>query len=150
MKYILVFLLLISPAYADNIMIGFVGRGGQFDHKAFKDYASKRNVRPVVMHNDSRLAVINMIMTNPNYELYGYSKGAATVSYLLSVINQNKMPKPRHVTTVGALSSVDVDFRKYNVSFNNYFDASGRNQKSPGVHLKVSHGQIMRYVADNY
>jgi hypothetical protein len=150
MKYIIAFLLLISPAYADNIMIGFVGRGGQFDHKAFKDYANKKNLKPVVMYNDSRLNVINMIVSNPNYELYGYSKGAATVSYLMSIIEQNKMPKPKFVTTVGAFRSTDVDFRKYNIKFVNYFDDSGKGQKSPGQYVKANHSNIMRYVADNY
>ena len=40
----------------------------------------------------------------------------------------------------------DVDFKKYDVKFDNYFDDSGRGQKSPGVFLSVSHSKIQKEV----
>lgn len=139
---------MITPAYADNIIIGFKGKYGQFDHKAFNDFAKKRNLKPFIAHNDSRLYIINLIQNNPNYELYGYSRGAAIVSYVVKMVHENNMPKPMFVTTVGAYKNTDVDFRKYNIKFINFFDASGIGQKSPGYFIDVPHNKIMRAVAD--
>jgi hypothetical protein len=152
MRFVIAFILTLftTQAYADNIIIGFKGKYGLFDHKAFNEFAAKRNLKPVIAHNDSRLFLINLIQNNPNYELYGYSRGAAIVSYVVRMAYENKMPMPKSVTTVGAYKSVDVDFTKYGVDFINYFDDSGRGQRSPGIFIKVPHNQIMRYVTDNF
>lgn len=142
--------MMIFPAYADNIIIGFKGKYGQFDRIAFNEYAAKRNLKPIIAHNDSRLFIINLIQNNPNYELYGYSRGAEIVSYVVRMTHENKMPMPKYVTTVGAHKNTDVDFNKYNIKFMNYFDDSGRGQKSEGIFIKIPHDKIMRYVTDNF
>jgi len=147
--FILLFFLFSSSAYAD-IIIGFKGKYGQFDHKAFNEFAQKRNLKPIVANETSRLYLINLIQNNPNCELYGYSRGAAIVSYVVKMTYENKMNMPKAITTVGAYKTTDVDFTRYNVKFNNYFDDSGRGQRSPGIFLKVPHDKIMRYVTDNY
>jgi len=151
MKFVIAFILTLLSTHAHaDIIIGFKGKYGQFDHKAFNEFAAKRNLKPIVAHNDSRLFLINLIQNNPNYELYGYSRGAAIAAYVVRMAYDNKMPMPKAITTVGAYKSTDVDFTIYGIKFNNYFDDSGRGQKSPGIFIKVPHNQIMRYVTDNF
>lgn len=134
-----------------QVLIGFRGARGAFDYNAFKELAAKRNLTPVVMNTDSRLAVINFIKNNPNYELYGYSKGAAVVAYLVKTVHSSGLPRPRRITTVGAYHSTNVDFRPYGIKFENYFDSSGAGNRSPGYHIGgVSHNAIMRYVTENH
>lgn len=142
-------LLFVNQANAD-VLIGFKGKYGSFDYKAFNELANKKGLKPIIANETSRLYLINLIQNNPNYELYGYSKGAAIVSYVVSMVHQNNMNKPKSIITVGAYRNTDVDFRKYNIHFENYFDDSGKGQKSPGIFVKVPHDKIMRYVTDNY
>ncbi len=55
--------------------------------------------------------------------------------------------KPKYIITIGAYKTTDVDFTKYNIKFDNYFDYSGIGQKSPGVHIKnVSHLNMQKHV----
>jgi hypothetical protein len=153
MRILIFFLALFvsTTAFAADIIIGFKGKMGAFDQKAFEDFAAKRKLKPIVMNMESRLTLINTIKNNPNYELYGYSLGAAHVAYVVKMAYDSNLPMPKRVTTVGAFYSTDVDFRKYNVKFDNYFDASGAGQQSPGKHIGgVNHGAMMRYVTDYY
>jgi hypothetical protein len=147
--FAMLFLLIAAPAYAD-VLIGFKGKYGQFDTRAFNELAAKKGLKPVIANETSRLYLINLIQNNPNYELYGYSRGAAIVSYVVRMVHENKMNKPKYITTVGAYRTTDVDFTKYRIEFDNYFDDSGIGQKSPGVFVKVPHDKIMRYVTDTY
>jgi hypothetical protein len=145
---IIMFFLLTTIANAD-ILIGFKGKHGQFDHKAFNELAAKKKLKPVIANETNQLHLNNLIQNN-NYELYGYSRGAAIVSYVVRMVHDNNMNKPKFVTTVGAYKTTDVDFRKYNIKFKNYFDHSGRGQRSPGIFVNVPHDKIMRYVTDNW
>ena len=55
------------------------------------------------------------------------------------------------VLTIGAWYTTDVDFGDYEINFDNFFDESGRQQKSPGIHVyNISHGQMQEYVNDFY
>lgn len=148
--FVLIFLLIPNLAHS-QIIIGFKGAGGAFDNNAFYELAEKRNLRPIIVSTYSRLTIINLIKDNPNYELYGYSKGAAVVSYMVNMIHNSGLPKPQRITTVGAYHSTNVDFRPYGIRFENYFDSSGAGNKSPGYHIGgVSHSAIMRYVTENH
>lgn len=142
---------LASPAQAD-VIIGFRGKGGAFDQQAFSYHAAKRGLRPIVLDAGARARAVEMIRTSSGpYELYGYSLGAASVAAVLRAVSREKIRKPRTVTTVGAFRTTDVDFTRYGVPFANYFDASGRGQRSPGKHIPgVSHARIQRYVVDHF
>jgi len=151
MKKILVLLFALLPniAQADTI-IGFKGKNNAFDHQAFEKYAAKRKLTPVVLSAFDSKNAMHIIRINSTYELYGYSLGAASVAQTMRLIEKEKLHMPRYVITVGAYRTTNVDFNKYNVKFDNYFDASGAGTKSPGKHLGVSHSDIMRYVVDTF
>jgi hypothetical protein len=145
---VLTAVLLSSTAQAQTV-IGFRGAGGAFDERAFMDYAAKRNATGMILYSDQINLAMQVIKQNVEYELYGYSLGAASVGRVLRLVESNKLHKPRYVLTAGAWHSTNVDFQKYNIKFDNYFDASGAGQKSPGKHIGgVSHRAIMRYVTD--
>ena len=80
--------------------------------------------------------------TSVPYQLYGYSKGAETVARLL----KQPIRRPVYVITIGAYKTVDVDFSRYNIDNDNYFDAPGIGQTSPGVFLNVPHYKMQQEV----
>jgi len=149
-KYLLALVLMIGSAQAQTV-IGFRGKGGAFDEQAFAEYAAKKNATGIILYADQIDRAVRQIKENRPYELYGYSLGAASVSRVLKEVERQNLPKPTFALTVGAYWSTDVDFRKYNIKFENYFDNSGAGQKSPGKHIGgIHHGYIMRYVTDNF
>jgi len=148
MKYLIFLLLLFTnPAVAcKSYIIGFRGLDSAFDHSAFYDYAKKRTDCTVVFnHNEYKRAIRFVNQLRVPYELYGYSAGAATA---MTVVKRAKR-MPGYVITMGAYYSTDVDFYKYEIDYDNFFDASGIGQKSPGIHVKnVAHDRIQRYVTE--
>jgi hypothetical protein len=148
MKYLLFLLLLFSnPAIAcKSYIIGFRGLNSAFDHLAFYEYARTRADCMVVFnHTDYKKVVRFVDKHRAPYELYGYSAGAATAMTVVKQANR----KPGYVLTIGAYYNTDVDFGKYEINFDNFFDASGVGQKSPGIHVKnVSHDRMQRYVTE--
>ncbi len=136
----ILFLLIIVPltsyANCDLYIIGFGGLNNHFDHQSFKFYAEKKNACYKSFKWSEQVIALNYInQLNTDFELYGFSKGAETVSKL---IKQYKI-KPSYILTIGAYKTTDVDFTKYNIKFQNYFDHSGIGQKSPGIFIKNIH-----------
>ncbi len=134
----------LSYAGCDKYVVGFGGLNNAFDHKAFEDYAQNKNACfKYFKWQEKDLALSYIKGLSSDFELYGFSKGAETVAKLVKVHNI----KPKYVITIGAYKTTDVDFTKYNIKFDNYFDYSGFGQKSPGVHIKkVSHLSMQKYV----
>ena len=128
-------------------LIGFRGQNEVFDYEAFADYAVIRGLcfRSYSWHQgeDAVRALQNI---RAPYHLYGFSRGAETVAALL---RQGRV-RPQSVITVGAFRTVDVDFDRYGIQYQNYFDRSGRGQRSPGVYLDVDHGRVQRTVTEIY
>lgn len=135
-----------SHSHCKSYVIGFRGLDGAFDSQAFNQYARQnKSCSRVYNHEDIKSAMkfINTVKTP--YILYGFSAGASSVSYIVKHVKR----KPGYVITVGAWHTTDVDFNKYDIDFDNFFDASGRNNKSPGIHVKnVPHFKMQQYVAD--
>ena len=131
-----------------SYIVGFRGMNRAFDQAAFDQYADRRGGCSLVYdYTESGPAVdfVNTI-TEP-YELYGYSAGAVAVG---QVLKQAQRPAS-YAVTIGALASVDVDFDRYGIKFDNWFDDSGRGSRSPGQHLPgVPHDQIQSYVNQFY
>jgi hypothetical protein len=146
-------LLFVASASAEpqGIIIGFRGSQEQFDQQAFEDFAKKRNLKPIATSPYYMGRAVDMIERHRGYyELYGYSLGAQAVRQTIVYLHQAQRSMPGRVTTVGAHAKTNVDFTAYGIAFSNYFDSSGAGNRAPGRHLSVSHGQIMRYVADNF
>lgn len=141
----------VIPAKADGVMIGFRGARGAFDAAAFRAHAERRGLRPVILSAEQHEQALRIIRQNPGpYELYGYSKGAVAVGHVMRKVRAQGLPRPKHVITVGALRSVNVDWRPYGVPFRNWFDASGRGNPAPGIHVRgVGHDRIQRYAASH-
>ena len=145
-KYILLILLCIPLlSYSCNgYVLGFKGLNDSFDEKAFNFYVNKLNYCKKLYSWHNREGAIKFIKTlDVEYQLYGFSKGATTISYILQ---QPKIKKPEYVITVGAYKTTDVNFDRYKVKYNNYFDNSGKGQNSPGIFLNVSHSEIQKEV----
>jgi hypothetical protein len=153
-KMALAFLLLFvagATAEPQGIIIGFRGSQEQFDQSAFEDFAKKRNLIPFVASPYYFARVVDKINQHRGYyELYGYSLGAQAVRQVVVHIHQARGHMPARITTVGAHSKTNVNFAPYGIEFDNYFDASGRDNRAPGQHLSVPHDLIMRYVTDNF
>jgi len=148
MKYLIFLLLLFTnPVLAcKSYIIAFKGLDSAFDHTAFHDYADPRAECTLVFKHTEAARAIRFVNRNRvPYELYGYSAGAATA---MTVVRQARR-KPNYVLTVGAYYSTDVDFGRYDIDFDNFFDASGAGSTSPGIHVKnVAHSRIQRYVTE--
>jgi len=149
MKYFLSVLLFfqIATSQACEIdVIAFKGLQGHFDNRAFNLYVAKHQGCAYVFNWDETNKALALIQNNNRpYQLYGYSKGADSVRIVLEKTNR----LPKFVITIGAWRSVDLDFRKYNIPFKNYFDASGLGQKSPGLFLSnVPHYQMQAAIND--
>jgi hypothetical protein len=147
MKKIVLIFLSVLPALmhaCTGYVIGFKGLNEAFDNDAFIAYSNHFNYCPKVyswhQHNQALNFVHNL---DVKYHLYGYSKGAATVGY---VLKNTRKKKPEYVTTIGAYKTTNVNFDEYNVEYENYFDNSGKGQKSPGVFLKVPHSEMQKQV----
>lgn len=148
MKFLLLLLVLFSTSAeaCKSYTVGFRGLGGQFDQQAFEQYA-RRNTDCVKVFDhteiDRAAKFINKIKRP--YELYGFSAGASSIKPVLKKVKR----QPRYIITVGALYSTDVDFTRTEINFDNFFDASGKGSRSPGIHVKnVPHNKIQQYVAD--
>jgi len=145
-RFILTFVLTIPIIVhaCTGYVIGFKGLNEAFDNDAFITYSNHFNYCNKVYSWHQHEEALNFIHNlDVRYRLYGYSKGAATVEYILK---NNKKKKPEYVITIGAYKTTNVNFDKYKVKYKNYFDDSGRGQKSPGVFLQVSHSEIQKEV----
>jgi len=140
----------VNPLPGQGLLIGFRGLNGAFDQLAFEEFARRRNLIPMAFDHDNIIpAVVIANLYIVDYELYGYSKGAESAERFVKIAQQANIMLPRHITTVGAYHTAPVDFTKYNISFRNYFDASGSRQRNPGVHLpRVRHDRIQAYIND--
>ena len=153
--YIALILTFICPAYADAVptykgfVIGFTGLNETFDQQAFFDFASKRQLIPITLSWKQEDVALSIIAGSKGYyELYGFSRGASTA---YSVVSKRRGRKPGCVTTIGAYHSTNVDFTKFKIPFVNYFDESGRGQRSPGIYIKnVGHLSIQSHVNNIY
>jgi hypothetical protein len=125
-------------------VIGFRGLNEAFDHRAFEEYALNTGYCSRSYSASQRASAERFIKTlEVPYHLYGYSLGAATVG---AVIRGGRVQMPQYILTVGAYKTTDVNFDRYGVLYNNYFDASGRGQRSRGIFLEVSHSKIQSEV----
>jgi hypothetical protein len=133
-----------TESACDSYVIGFRGLNRAFDQRAFDRYADWRGSCSLVYdYTEVAEAVSFVDHIQEPYELYGYSAGAVTIGQILPRVSR----LPEYVITVGALSSVNVDFSRYGIRFDNYFDASGRQQRSPGRYIPgVAHDRIQAYV----
>ena len=145
-KFLLTLTLLwsISVHACVGYVIGFKGNDDMFDSQAFDNYVNNLGYCSKVYgwyRGNDAIKFINTLQVP--FQLYGYSKGAATISELLK---KDKTNKPEYILTIGAYRTTDVNFAKYNVKFDNFFDSSGKGQKGPGVFLPVSHKEIQKEV----
>lgn len=145
----LIAILMLWPAVAlacSGWVIGFRGNHGQFDHKAFEQYAHWRGYCHQWFewnHIDAALTFINQI--NTPYQLYGFSRGAGSVRQILLKTQR----KPEFVITTGAFRTTNVNFDFFGVPYHNYFDRSGRGQTSPGIFVPIEHGKIQQFAIDH-
>jgi hypothetical protein len=146
MKFVFALLLFTSVAFAEcqNYVIGFKGKGGVFDHESFEQYAQARHLCSLVYHHEQVDQALEFMNSFPGrYQLYGFSAGASSVAQVV----KRAVKKPGYVITMGAHHTTDVDFNRYEIDFDNFFDASGRGNPSPGIHFpNISHGHIQKFV----
>jgi hypothetical protein len=133
-----------SSVDCDSYIVGFRGLNRAFDQPAFDQYADRRGSCSLVYdYTEVGEAVSFVDHIQEPYELYGYSAGAVTIGQILPRVSR----LPEYVITVGALSSVNVDFSRYDIRFDNYFDDSGRGSRSPGRYIPgVAHDRIQAYI----
>jgi hypothetical protein len=147
MKKLVLTFLLAAPLAAlgcAGYVIGFRGLNEAFDYDTFRAYSEHHGYCSRVYSWNQHTAALNFInQLDVKYRLYGYSRGAITVGQILG---HTPRKKPEYVITLGAHWTADVNFDRYGVKYKNYFDDSGRGQKSPGVFLQVSHFEIQREV----
>jgi hypothetical protein len=140
---LITYLFCLTTYACQGFVVGFKGINDAFDNKAFAKYAEKQKycARSFSWHQTQE--AINLINTlSVPYQLYGYSKGASSVSKVL----QLALNKPQFAITIGAYRTTDVNFDRYGIAYANYFDHSGTGQRSPGIFLNVSHWEIQREV----
>ena len=150
MKKLLIALTLLCPleTYAnDCVIIGFRGLKGQFDQTAFEDYAKLRGLYPITLYHEDLDIAMSIVEDEKCYYLYGFSKGAESVMKVVKAAYDKLYPSPIEVMTIGAYKTANVDFRPYNIQFKNYFDESGKGQRSPGIHVAgIPHNKMQQYV----
>lgn len=144
----LIAILMLWPAAAlacSGWVIGFRGHNEAFDYEAFADYATNQGLcfRSFGWQDSAEAERFIQRISTP-YQLYGFSRGAETVARLL---RQGRV-RPHSVITVGAYRTVDVNFDRYGIPYRNFFDQSGRGQRSPGVFLDVEHHRAQRTVTE--
>jgi hypothetical protein len=128
----------------ENEVIAFKGINSQFDNVAFKEYVKRNHACSKIFEwHQTEQASYYINKSNTPYQLYGYSKGADSVAKTLTKVKR----LPYYIITIGAWKTVDLDFTKWNISFHNYFDSSGKGQKSPGILIEnVSHYKMQEHV----
>ncbi len=132
----------------DSWVVGFGGLRGQFDQAAFETWSRPRAQCNRVFVWDQRRAALAFIdgLRVP-YELYGFSKGAETVLWLVPRVHT----RPRYVITLGGWRTVNFDFGRWAVPFDNWFDQSGAGNYGPGTHVPgVRHSQLQAWANDHY
>ena len=146
MKKIVIKILFFIPIIANactEYVIGFRGNNEVFDNSAFVEFATKQNkCYKSFAHHKINDAIKFIKFINKPYQLYGYSRGAQSI---ITLLKHNNI-KPTFIITVGAYYSVDVNFDRYNIPYQNYFDRSGIGQKSLGIFLDVNHNEIQKEV----
>jgi len=148
MKKIVLSILLCMPLFANackGYVIGFKGLNESFNSVAFQKYADRLGYcgKSFSWFQDKEALQYIQTLKKP-YRLYGFSRGAQTVS---DVLKQTKT-KPEYVLTIGAYKTTNVNFDEHRVRYDNFFDQSGVGQKSPGVFFNVSHADIEKEVSD--
>lgn len=141
MKKYLVTIILTVPVLVHActaVVVAFKGLNDLFDHKAFAEYVATYPGYCGLSYSwhEHKLAQQTVDKLQVPYQLYGFSQGASTVH---KILKQNLHKPPEYVITIGAYKTADVNFAKYGVPFDNYFDQSGTGQKSPGIFLNVPH-----------
>ena len=130
-------------------LIGFRGANELFDQQAFEEFAQRCQLNPIVFSSTNvkgALVFINRVIQG-EYELYGFSQGAAAVAQVLEYQQRTQSQMPQRVITVGAYHTTKVNFAKYGIPFKNYFDHSGRQNPGPGKLLDgVLHMQMQQRV----
>lgn len=132
----------------DSWVVGFRGLRGQFDQVAFEAWSRPRAQCSRVFDWDQHRAALAFIdgLRVP-YELYGFSKGAETVLWLVPRVRT----RPRYVITLGGWHTVNFDFGQWAVPFDNWFDQSGAGNPGPGTHVPgVRHSQLQAWANDHY
>jgi hypothetical protein len=126
-------------------VIGFKGLNESFNSVAFQKYADRLGYcgKSFSWFQDKEALQYIQTLKKP-YRLYGFSRGAQTISV---VLKQTKT-KPEYVLTIGAYKTTNVNFDEHRVRYDNFFDQSGIGQKSPGVFFNVSHADIEKEVSD--
>jgi len=139
-------ILLMFPLVAtacNGYVIAFKGLNDAFDNEALSVYANRIAYCSKSFSWNREKDAIKFIETlNVPYQLYGFSRGAQTVSVVLNTVKV----KPEYIITIGAYKTANVNFDKHNVRYDNFFDQSGVGQKSPGVYLNVPHNMIQKEV----
>jgi hypothetical protein len=147
MKKFILSTVLLFPLLAqacNGYVIGFKGLNDIFDQTAFDAYVQRFKYCGKTYSWHQQTAGLKFVENiRVPYQLYGYSKGSESVSYLLK---HTKSKKPEYVITLGAYRTTDVNFDKYHVDYDNYFDNSGIGQKSPGIYINVPHIDIQKEV----
>lgn len=143
----ILFLLILSTTLnCNSYTIGFRGQNGSFDYKSFQEYALKNTECTKVFDFDQVNQAADFInRLDVPYELYGFSAGATAIKPLLKRVKS----MPRYIITIGSWHSIDVDFTEYEINFDNFFDGSGKGNKSPGIHVEnIPHGKMQEYVTN--
>lgn len=147
--FLLTIIFFAGLAKADTVVIGLKGLNNAFDSAAFYEYALLKKAKPIIVEH-TKIQSIHQLLdkTHPNnYILYGFSFGASTVSKIVKDRFAKNKTMPSEIITIGAYHTTDVDFSKYNIQFNNFFDLSGKNNKGPGYHLpNVPHMRMQQAV----
>jgi hypothetical protein len=149
-KLLLLFFILIhgTTFACEKYVIGFKGLRNIFDNQAFIEYTvKKQSCYKLFSHTEINSAVKFISILKVPYQLYGYSAGAASVGQTLSLLNKNKITMPEYVITIGAYKTTDVNFNRYGIKYDNYFDESGQGQKGPGTMISnVGHDKIQKFI----
>ena len=144
-------IVLLWPAVASacgSWTVGFSGLRDEFDHAAFVEWAQTRTEchRVYAWHQRQQSLRFVQSLSVP-YELYGFSKGAETVLWLMPRVKTG----PRYVITIGGWSTVNFDFSRWNTPFDNWFDWSGAGNPAPGRHVPgVPHHEMQAWVNKFY
>ncbi len=146
MKKLLLSTLLMLPFVANacvGYVVAFKGLNDSFDDTAFKTYVIRNGYcGKTFSWNNHKDAIKFINSVNVPYKMYAFSKGAETISIVLKQVEN----KPEYIITIGAYKTTNVDFTKYNITFDNFFDNSGIGQTSPGIYLNVPHNLIQKEV----
>jgi len=143
-KFLVLAMFPLNALACSGYVVAFKGENDAFDSSALSEYSERvEYCSKSYSWYDEKNAVKFINSLNVPYQLYAYSKGAATVS---SLLRQGKIKKPEFILTIGAYRTTNVNFEKYGIRYKNYFDHSGIGQKSPGTFLNVSHFEMQKEV----